>query len=149
MELMIKDFIKRKKIKSGDDLANLSDKIWEIGNLGEIKSKVIPELFILHVMINVIGNWQGSGWLGILHYQKELIPYISHALAEFELHEMKDNFQNIASLYPNIANFSKEEEKLYREKLEAFEDVSDHYWGYDAPNEGWEGVLAYIKKRLL
>ncbi|MEK4425006.1 hypothetical protein [Solibacillus sp. FSL K6-1523] len=43
------------------ELAELSDKIWELGELDTIKEKVPPELFRLHIAINMIGNWQCDG----------------------------------------------------------------------------------------
>lgn len=43
------------------NLAELSDKIWEIGELDAIQEKVSPELFQLHIAINSIGNWQCDG----------------------------------------------------------------------------------------
>lgn len=144
MNLTIKDFMKG-KIDNVEDLVNLSDMIWEIGELEEIKAKINPELFTLHIMINMIGNWQGDGWLGILHYQDKLIPYIPHALSELEFHEIKNSFQEIISIYPNISSFSKEE-RFFRDKLDVLEDLSDLIWGCNAPSGGWGCVFDYLKK---
>ena len=39
-------------------LVKLSDKLWEIGTLEEIREQVSPDLFLLHIGINMIGNWK-------------------------------------------------------------------------------------------
>ena len=39
-------------------LVELSDKLWELGTLEKIKEEVSPELFTLHIGMNMIGNWQ-------------------------------------------------------------------------------------------
>lgn len=43
-------------------LAEKSDELWKIGSLAEIKTQVSPELFALHVYVNLIGNWKEGGW---------------------------------------------------------------------------------------
>lgn len=42
------------------ELFKISDKLWKIGRLEEIKETVSPDLFYLHVGINMIGNWKGT-----------------------------------------------------------------------------------------
>ena len=61
-------------------LAKLSDKLWGFGTLDDIKDKVTPELFILHIGINMVGNWQCDGWWYILCEQVKLVPFIPEAL---------------------------------------------------------------------
>lgn len=45
-------------------LVEISDKLWEIGTLEKIREEVTPELFLLHIGINMIGNWKCEGWWG-------------------------------------------------------------------------------------
>ena len=42
-------------------LAKISDKLWKIGNLKEIRENVSHSLFYLHIGMNLIGNWKGDG----------------------------------------------------------------------------------------
>lgn len=46
-------------------LAEKSDELWKIGSLAEIKTQVSPELFALHVYVNLTGNWKEGWWFSI------------------------------------------------------------------------------------
>ena len=60
--LKIEDVIKDLNDINEAAFAQLSDKLWELGSLAEIKEKVTSELFILHIGINMIGIWKSEGW---------------------------------------------------------------------------------------
>lgn len=92
-------------------LAELSDKIWEIGGLDTIKEKVSPELFQLHIAINTIGNWQSDGWDYIFAYQSELVPHIAEVLAKFGLHHLQHAFDEVYAIFPDFITF--EDNSLY------------------------------------
>ncbi|SMF90153.1 hypothetical protein SAMN05661091_4911 [Paenibacillus uliginis N3/975] len=93
------------------DLAELSDKIWEIGELDAIQEKVSPELFQLHIAINMIGNWQSDGWDGIIAYQPYLVPYISEVLVKFGLQHLQHAFDEVIAIFPDFITF--EDGSLY------------------------------------
>lgn len=101
----IKNFIKKNVPLDGDDLADISDKIWKFGNLDTIKKKVSPDLFTIHIAINMIGIWQGDGWYGIIGDNPTLIPYISETLDKLDLLEIKEAFQKVISLFPDFTVF--------------------------------------------
>lgn len=109
--ITIKDFIKKSIPEDGDDLVELSDQIWKLGDLEKIKKRVSAELFAVHIVMNVIGNWQGDGWYGIFRDQSKLIPYISQALEELGMKEIKEAFHNVMDLFPKFVNF--DDDKLY------------------------------------
>lgn len=94
-------------------LAGLSDRLWTMGNLSEIQKKVSPELFNLHVCVNMIGNWQCDGWGLMISDQAELIPFIPHTLEVLGLHELKAVFEHIISLFPSFTVFSNKDETYY------------------------------------
>lgn len=89
-----------------DTLAELSDEIWELGTLEEIKSKVSPDLFTLHVGINMVGNWQGEGWWGIIRDHPGLMAYIPDVLEAFDLPALKEAFETVLSCFPDGTVFS-------------------------------------------
>lgn len=75
-------------------LARISDDIWQLGSLEEIKKEVSHETFIFHIAVNMIGNWQGDGWNYIFAEGHTLLPYISETFNELELLELKSQFDN-------------------------------------------------------
>ena len=68
MAITIKEMFKNKVPKDAMDLVTVSDEIWKLGTLEEIKEKLSPELFTVHIGMNVIGNHQGDGWWSIFDY---------------------------------------------------------------------------------
>jgi hypothetical protein len=71
----------------------------------EIKETVCPNLFVFHISINMIGNWQGDGWHGIISDQPKLIPYIPLALETLCLQNLKTVFQKTVSVFPEFVVF--------------------------------------------
>ena len=160
--------------KDDGDLVIVSDELWKLGNVDEIKEKVSPELFIVHVGMNVIGNFQSDGWHSIFMYQRQLLPYISKTLNELGLHEVEASFQKVLSQFPELfcnadeaeslnflngaywkysekelKQYSKEERTKitdYNRVIKELDDVSDTFLS-QTPNDGWESVLDYISKR--
>ena len=88
--------------------AQLSDTLWKLGNLEDIKEKVTPELFHLHIGINMIGIWKSEGWDCIIAEQADFVPYVSGVLREFELCDVKESFENVISLFPEDTVFKSD-----------------------------------------
>ncbi len=93
--LKIKDVIENLNNLDVSAFAQLSDKLWELGNLEDIKEKVSPELFNLHIGINMIGIWKSEGWDGIIGEQADFVPYIPVVLQKLELCDVRDSFENV------------------------------------------------------
>ncbi len=93
--LKIKDVIENLNNLDVSAFAQLSDKLWELGNLEDIKEKVSPELFNLHIGINMIGIWKSAGWDGIIGEQADFVPYIPVVLQKLELCDVRDSFENV------------------------------------------------------
>ena len=106
--LSLKECLKDMEHIGEDTLVELSDKLWEIGTLQEIKEKVSPELFTLHIGMNMIGNWQGEGWWGVISEQAELVPFIPDTLEAFGLPALKTAFENVISCFPKDTIFSND-----------------------------------------
>ena len=62
----ISDVLQGMDINTEDAIVTLSDRIWEIGNIDEIKQQVSDVTFTFHVVENVIGNCKCDGWMSIL-----------------------------------------------------------------------------------
>nr|WP_106781347.1 hypothetical protein [Lysinibacillus timonensis] len=103
------------------DLAVLSDKIWEIGGLDTIQAKLSPELFQLHIAINMIGNWQSDGWDGIFVNQPELVPYISDVLRNFGLQDLQHAFDEVLEIFPDFITF--ENNTLYCDTINFLHNI--------------------------
>jgi hypothetical protein len=96
------------------DLVAISDELWKLGSLEEIKEKVSPELFIAHVSMNMIGNAQCDGWeYGIIPYHSQLLPYIPQALDVLHLPDIKEAFQNVIALFRKFVTSGTTLDKLY------------------------------------
>lgn len=91
-------------------LVKISDKLWEIGKLEEIKEKVSPDLFNLFIGMNVIGNWKEGGWWYIICEMGALVPYIPMALENLCLTELKTAFENIIKIFPEYTVFDPNNE---------------------------------------
>lgn len=75
--------------------ASISDDIWQLGSLEEIKKEVGPEAFTFHIAVNMIGNWKCDGWHFIFVECNSLLPYISEVLDKLGLLEVKNQFEGI------------------------------------------------------
>ncbi|AVQ21139.1 hypothetical protein C4N15_05585 [Fusobacterium necrophorum subsp. funduliforme] len=75
--------------------ASISDDIWQLGSLEEIKKEVSPEAFTFHIAVNMIGNWKCDGWHFIFVECNSLLPYISEVLEKLGLLEVKNQFDGI------------------------------------------------------
>lgn len=106
--LGLKECLKDAECIGEDTLVALSDKLWELGTLEEIKANVSPELFTLHIGMNMIGNWKGEGWWGIISEQAELVPFIPSTLEAFGLPALKTGFENVISCFPQDTVFSND-----------------------------------------
>ena len=111
--LKIKDVIEDLNNLDEVTLFHLSDKLWEQGNLDDIKEKVSAELFNLHIGINMIGIWKSEGWDSIIGEQADFVPYIPVVLQELELCDIRDAFENVISLFPEETVFKSDNEEYY------------------------------------
>lgn len=111
--LKIEDMIEDLNNLDEATLAQLSDKLWEMGSLDDIKEKVSKELFNLHIGINMIGIWKSEGWDSIIGEQADFIPYIPVVLQELELCDVQDAFENVISLFPEETVFKSDNEEYY------------------------------------
>ena len=64
--ITIKEFYGDVKDIDESVLAVKSDCLWEKGSLLDIKNLVTPQLFHLHILVNLIGNWRYEGWWFIM-----------------------------------------------------------------------------------
>ena len=103
--LTIKEVINDVSLIDEMKLIEISDKLWEIGSLEEIKENVSPDLFNLHVGINMIANWKEGGWGFITGEMADFVPYIPAALDAFHLPEIKTALENVIKLFPEYTVF--------------------------------------------
>ena len=100
-------------VNTEDAIVTLSDKVWEIGELSEIKNQVSDAVFAFYIVANVIGIYKGDGWQAIIEENTKLLPYISHAMYEIGLDKIGDATKNIEQIFPlNIDVFSLDENQL-------------------------------------
>lgn len=95
------------------ELVRISDRLWAMGNLEEIKKKASSDLFYLHVSINITGNWQGEGWWFIICEQADLVPYIPAALDKLCLPDLKKAFENVIEIFPEFTVFKSDDNVYY------------------------------------
>ena len=62
----ISDVLQGMDVNTEDAIVTLSDKVWEIGELSEIKNQVSDAVFAFHIVANVIGIYKGDGWQAII-----------------------------------------------------------------------------------
>jgi hypothetical protein len=125
--------------KNDDDLVAVSDELWKLGSVDDIKKQVSPELLIAHISMNIIGNHQCDGWASILDHYSAMFPYIPQALEALGLPEIKDEFQNVVTVLPDLSD------DQFDKRVEILDDLSDSVWGLSAPQRGWGGVIKYIE----
>lgn len=104
--LTIKQMISDTSHIDDDELVKLSDKLWEMGTLEEIKEKVDPDLFLLHIAMNTVGNWQCDGWWCIISEHAELVPFIPQALEALGLYDLNAALEKLISIFPAFTVFS-------------------------------------------
>ena len=143
MKKSMLDFV-RNIPKNGLELAILSDELWKIGSLQKIKELVTPELFNVHIGINMVGIWQSEGWWSILSENSELAPYVPCVLELYDLCEIKQLFLCLFNEEDHIKSSDD-----YIGRVENLDNITQMYFGYNAPNEGWGYVLDYLSSDWL
>lgn len=111
--LKIQDVIEDFDNLDEETLVQLSDKLWEMGSLDDIKEKVSPELFQVHIGMNVIGIWKYEGWDSILGEHADFVPYIPQVLQELEMFDIKQAFEDVIALFPEDTVFASDNEAYY------------------------------------
>ncbi len=94
-------------------LLTVSDKLWSLGTLEDIKQNTTAELFYLHIAANMIGNWKGEGWWCIICEHADLVPYIPEVLEKLKLPEVKMAFENVIKLFPEYTVFKQDNAQYY------------------------------------
>lgn len=94
------DLLQGMNVDTEDAIVTLADKIWEIGELSEIKDRVSDAVFTFHIAANVIGIYKGDGWQAIIEENAELLPYISRAMYEIGLDKIGEATKNIERIFP-------------------------------------------------
>ncbi|MBD3592558.1 hypothetical protein [Bacteroides sp. GM023] len=121
----ISDVLQGMDVNTEDAIVTLSDKIWELGNIGTIKEKVSDVVFTFHVVANVIGNYKGDGWQSIIEENRELLPYISQAMYEIGLPTVGEATKNIAYIFPLKMNVLSLDEKKFCEVVNFLRGISE------------------------
>ena len=95
------------------ELTGISEELWKLGSLENIKENVSPEVFYLHVGINMIGIWKSEDWSGILGEQADLVPYIPWVLEALCLPDIREAFEKVIELFPEGTVFKSDSEEYY------------------------------------
>ena len=93
--ITIKEFYGDVKDIDESVLAVKSDCLWEKGSLLDIKNLVTPQLFYLHILVNLIGNWKYEGWWFIMCEMVQFVPYIAETLSQAGAEDMKTTFEKV------------------------------------------------------
>ena len=175
----ISDVLQGMDVNTEDAIVTLSDKIWEIGSIDEIRQQVSDVTFTFHVVTNVIGNCQGDGWMSIVEYHADLLPYISSAMYEIGLDKVGEATKNIANIFPldisvlsdsefcKVVNFMKghktdleelkkysesEQEKMseqYFDTIDKLDEIAEKLWYYGCPDNEGWGVVSRYLEKHL
>ena len=103
--LTLKELIKNQKNFNESFFAEVSDKLWEIGEIEEIKNQTDEDLFLFHIAVNIIGNWKGDGWWEFICNYPQLIRYVPDTLAALKLSDMKAAFETVIKCFPENTVF--------------------------------------------
>lgn len=96
----ISDVLQGMDVNTEDTILTLCGKVWEIGELSEIKEQVSDTVFTVHIVANVIGIYKGDGWQAIIEENTELLPYISQAMYAIGLDKIGEVTKNIEHIFP-------------------------------------------------
>ena len=108
--ITIKEFYGDVKDIDESVLAVKSDCLWEKGSLLDIKNLVTPQLFYLHILVNLIGNWKYEGWWFIMCEMVQFVPYIAETLSQAGAEDMKTAFEKVIDCFPGDTRFENSEE---------------------------------------
>ncbi|QUY18512.1 hypothetical protein GWP40_09510 [Treponema vincentii] len=119
--LTLKELIKNQKNFNESFFAEVSDKLWEIGEIEEIKNQTDEDLFLFHIAVNIIGNWKGDGWWEFICNYPQLIRYVPDTLAALKLSDMKTAFENVIKCFPENTVF--EDSSTYVDTVNFLQNV--------------------------
>lgn len=91
------------------DLVEVSDELWKIGSLEDIRRATSPALFTVHIAMNVIGCWKGDGWHEIISSQPQLLPHIPETMEALGLGQIAGSLREVLSGFPDFISFSGRE----------------------------------------
>ncbi len=113
--------IKNQKNFNESFFAEVSDKLWEIGEIEEIKNQTDEDLFLFHIAVNIIGNWKGDGWWEFICNYPRLIRYVPDTLAALKLSDMKAAFETVIKCFPENTVF--EDSSTYVDTVNFLQNV--------------------------
>ena len=148
--ISLKEVTGGKPVTDERELVKISDKLWQIGSLEEIRQKVSSELFNLHVGMNVIGGWQNEGWWCVICEQADLVPYIPEALERLQLSGLKAAFEDIIKLFPDYTVFKADDSTYY----DIVNFLQTHWFAVEdkrlqsIPLEKRKEMVAQVRKKL-
>lgn len=175
----ISDVLQGMEVNSEDAIVTLSDRIWKIGNIDEIKKQVSDATFTFHVVANVIGNCKGDGWLSIIENHVDLLPYISCTMYEIGLDKIGEATRNICNVFPldvstlnskefcKVVNFMEghatdlevlkkyseteheEMSKEYFATINKLDDMAAKIWNYGCPDNEGWGIVSRYLEKHL
>lgn len=143
----ISDVLQGMDVNTEDAIVTLSDKIWEIGELSEIKEQVSDTVFAFHIVANVIGLYKGDGWQAIIEEHAELLPYISHAMYEIGLEKIGEATKNIEHIFPLDIDVLSLDKKQFCEVVNFVRGIREGRY-FTITMEGLKGYTPEERKQL-
>lgn len=135
----IKDFYGDVKDIDESVLARKSDLLWEKGSLLDIKNLVTPQLFHLHILVNLIGNWKCEGWWFLMCEMVQFVPYIAETLSQTGAEDMKTAYEKVIACFPEDTRFEDSDE--YYDVVNFLQSL-----GYKVKNERLRTVTGEERK---
>lgn len=103
--LTLKGMLKGEDDISVFTLTEISNELWEIGDVEELETKTEKELFIAHLAVNIIGNWRSDGWWELISNYPEILKYIPMTLEAIQEDEIKEIFEQVMECFPKNTVF--------------------------------------------
>ena len=97
--MTLKCFIALENINTEEDLLEIAEKIWSLGDLDSIAQQLDIAAFNAFVMMNIIGHWKGDGWSGIIEGY-DFLPFIENALKVHQLDDLAIHYKKLIGLFP-------------------------------------------------
>lgn len=107
--ITMETLFKREQELTEDELVTISDQLWQYGSIQDVKNHVTPEVFVLQVALNTFGNWEQSGWWGVISEQAELVPHIPAMLESLQLPELRKAFDAVIHYFPDATVFDSDD----------------------------------------
>ena len=109
--MTLKCFIALENINTEEDLLEIAEKIWSLGDIDSIAQQLDTTAFNAFVMMNIIGHWKGDGWSGIIEGY-DFLPFIENVLKVHQLDDLTIHYKKLIELFP-IDPFSNKVKELF------------------------------------